>query len=92
MKNIIVVDIDTERTPTVQIGKTEASSLPKNEQEAKEMIITDMACLSEALVTLIRTADNSGYKTIRESLNDCITHLERSFEDNAEEVDNSEEE
>ena len=77
MKNIIVVDVDTDRTPVVQIGKMEKTDLPKNTEEAKMIIIKDMACLSEALCVLINAADQSGFKSIDESMKDIITHLER---------------
>lgn len=77
MKNIIIVDINTERTPVVQIGKMEGSELPKNKEEAKDIILKDMACITEALCTLINAADQSNIKTIEESMQDVITHLER---------------
>lgn len=79
MKNIIVIDVDTERTPVIQIGKMEGSELPKNSEEAKGVIIKDMACLTEALCTLVNTADQSNFKTIEQSMNDIKTHLERSL-------------
>jgi hypothetical protein len=82
MKNIIVVDIDTDRNPVVQIGKPELTDMPNNEAEAKEMLVKDMACLTEALVTLIHAAHQSGYKDSAESLRDCIKHLEHGFIDN----------
>jgi hypothetical protein len=82
MKNIIVVDIDTDRNPVVQIGKPELADMPNNEAEAKEMLNKDMACLTEALVTLIHAAHQSGYKDSAESLRDCIKHLENGFIDN----------
>jgi len=76
MKSIIIVDIDTERDETVQIGKPQGGDLPKNKEEAEEMILRDMSCLCEAVCTLIYAADQSGYKTTADSLKDCIAHLE----------------
>lgn len=88
MKNIIIVDIDTDRDPVVQIGKMEGSELPKNSEDAKEVIIKDMACLTEALCVLVDAADQSNIKTVEESMKDITTHLERSLEDITEtEVD-----
>jgi hypothetical protein len=81
MKNILIIDIDTERNPVVQLGKPSASDLPKNKDEAEATILMDMACICEGLSTLIHAADQSGYKPSHESLKDCITHLERSFVD-----------
>jgi len=89
MKNIIIVDIDTERTPVTQIGKMEGSELPKNPEDAKDFVIKDMACLTEGLCTLINAADQSGIKTIKESIEDVIRHLEGGTSSVSEE-DNSE--
>jgi len=98
MKNIIVVDVDTDRTPVIQIGKMEGSELPKNQEEAKDVILKDMACLTEGLCTLILAADQSNIKTIEESMKDVITHLERGVStgevkvsDKTETLDNEEE-
>src|SRR5689334_519127 len=79
MKNIIIVDVDTDRSPVVQLGKTSAESLPQNKEEAASLVDMDMACLCEALSTLIQAADYSGFKSREESLKTCITHLERSL-------------
>lgn len=86
MKNIIIVDIDTDRDPVVQIGKTDASELPKNKEEARESILKDMACLCEAVSTLIHAAHQSGMKDSADSLRDCINHLERGFVDGSYEA------
>lgn len=77
MKNVIIVDIDTDRVPVVKIGKN--SELPKNKEEAKDIIIKDIACLTEALCSLINAADTSGYKSAQDSLNDTVVHLERGI-------------
>ncbi len=87
MKNIIIVDVDTERTPVIQIGKMEGSELPKNRDEAKDVIIKDMACLTEALCTLINAADQSNFKTIEESVKDVMMHLERGTGDESYEAE-----
>jgi len=63
----------------IQIGKTDASLLPKNEKEAEELIMQDIACICEGLSTLIQVVDHSGYKSKDDLLKDCITHLERSL-------------
>lgn len=87
MKNIIIVDVDTERTPVIQIGKMEGSELPKNKDEAKDIIIKDMACLTEALCTLINAADQSNFKTVEESMKDVMAHLEKGTGDETYEAD-----
>jgi len=86
MKNIIIVDVDTERTPVTQIGKMEGSDLPKNKDEAKDSIIKDMACLTEGLVQLIQAADDSNFKTKEESLADIVRHIEIGTSDKPDET------
>lgn len=81
MKNIIIIDVDTERQPIIQISKTNSKELPKNKDEAKDVIIKDMACITEALCSLIHAADQSNFKTLEESKQDVITHIERSIND-----------
>lgn len=61
MKNTIFIDIDTERDRQVLIGKGHEASVPTNEQEAKEMIAIDIACLCEGLCELIHVASQNGY-------------------------------
>ena len=78
MKNVIIIDVDTDRDPIVQLGKPSAELLPKNPEEAKETITRDIACMCEALSILIQVADKSGYKTVQESVKDCIVQLERN--------------
>jgi len=82
MKNILIVDIDTDREPIVKLGKTDESHIPKNDEQAKEFIIKDMACLTEALCTLIHAADQSNFKTIDESIKDIIKHIEINTSNN----------
>ena len=64
----------------VPLGKPDASNLPKNKEEAGKVIQMDMACLTEALITLIQAADQGGYKTLEGSIKDTITHVERAFD------------
>lgn len=77
MKNIIIVDVDTEREDPITLGKPTSDDLPKNKEEAKDTIIKDMICLTEALVLLISVANTSGYKSTEDSLNDIKEHLNR---------------
>jgi hypothetical protein len=85
MKNVIIVDIDTDREPVVQLGKPNASDLPKDKDSAKDMVAKDMACVTEALITLMQAAEESGYKSIDESIKDISTHIERAFSDDVPE-------
>lgn len=61
MKNTIYIDIDTERERQVLIGKGAESEVPTNEEDAKQMITVDIACLCEGLCELIHVASQNGY-------------------------------
>ncbi len=75
MKNIIFVDIDTEREQQVQIGKPAEIAPPANPEEAKAMINTDITCLCEALCTLIHMADQNAYGKKEELVKTSIGYL-----------------
>lgn len=66
MKNTIYIEIDSEKSEPILFGKGPDSPAPKNEEEAKNMVIIDINCLTEALLSLIHLADQNGYgdKTI----------------------------
>lgn len=79
MKNIISIDVDTDRTPIVMIGKPTSIPPPTTEEEAKLMILNDISVACEGLCTLIHIADQSKYgdkvdliKTSIKYLNDML--------------------
>lgn len=61
MKNIIFIDVDTDREQTIRFGKPEESFKPENPEDASTMLLNDIACISEALTTLILIADQTGF-------------------------------
>ena len=80
MKNILTVDIDTDREGSpILIGKPEID-------DNANTVIMDMACLCEALCTLIHVADKEGIRSGSDSLRNCIRHLEDGFVDPSYEV------
>lgn len=83
MKNVLFIDIDSERTNPgpIIIGKPNEFPRPKNARENAAMVIDDMACLCEALCTLIHLAEDQGIKPSPDSLRDCINHLKSGFGD-----------
>ena len=81
MKNILTIDIDTDREHTVLIKKPDHIKKPETDEEAKNMVISDMACMCEGLVTLIHLAHQNKMKDSVQSLKDCIKHLEDGFID-----------
>lgn len=80
-KNIVTVDIDTERkySPILIIK-------PNDSSEDTTAIINDMATLCEGLCTLIHVAHSIGIKPDHKSLEDCINHLQKGVMDASYEV------
>ena len=75
MKTKIFLDIDTERTQPIQIGKPEEFNKATTPEEVKEMINIDIACVCEALCTLIHMADQSKYGDKEQLIKASIEHL-----------------
>lgn len=81
MKNILQVDLDTEREHTVIIAKPGNNQRPKTADEAARIILGDMATLCEAVCTMIHVAEQHGIKSSADSVRDCIRHIEHGFGD-----------
>lgn len=76
MKNIIIIDIDTARTPVIKINKPDLLSPPTTPEEVKELILKDFECIAEGMLTLMHTSIVNGYETkevLLEILQDKIT-------------------
>jgi len=74
-----MVDVDTDRKETVQIGKPDVMQRPRNREEASRMIIDDMATLCEGICTLMHLGERTGARSSAESLWVCIRHLTEGF-------------
>lgn len=61
MKNTVYIDVDTERERPIVIGKGPENEPPTTKEEAREMVLIDIGCVCEALITLINIAEQSGY-------------------------------
>lgn len=83
MKNILIVDIDSDRSEPgpIIIGKPNEFPRPTNATEHASMVMDDMISLCEALCTMIHLAEDQGIKPSAASLRDCINHLKAGFGD-----------
>lgn len=77
MKNIIIIDVDTDRKDQILFGKTPEFPDPTNREEAKEMIITDISHVSGALCTLIDIADYNQYASKELLINSVKEQLDQ---------------
>ncbi len=60
MKNIIVIDYDSERDEPIIIAKPNSKE-PTTPEESKAVIIDDINCVAQTLVRLINIADSSNF-------------------------------
>lgn len=75
MKNLITIDVDTDREQPVLIGKGGDIPSPTNKEEAREMIINDIKCVCETLCMLIDVADQNKYALKAELITESIKQL-----------------
>ena len=75
MKNVIMVDVDSERPNQVIFNKPNDFVMPASPEEAKVIIIEDLKTLAHGLGCLIRIAEDSGYGSADEMLNETINLL-----------------
>lgn len=75
MTNSIFIDIDTEREKPILFGKPPDITPPENRDEAKAMILNDIASLTEALKTLILMANENNYGDKIELMNLTIASI-----------------
>ena len=75
MKNIILINVDTERDQQIIIGKPEEIQKPQNREEAGIMITEDLTCVCEALCTLINMAADNGYADKKDLIDISIKRL-----------------
>lgn len=72
MKNIVIIDIDTERKDQITlIGKPEDFKQPDNKEDAQKMLYDDILCICEALITLVNLTGEKKDKIYDQ----CIEHL-----------------
>lgn len=84
MKNIVIVDIDTERKDQITIiGKPEGLfTEPKDKEEAKKMVEDDILSLCEGLITIINVAHDNEYNDASYLLQSCIKLIEDGVKTN----------
>jgi len=75
MKNLITIDVDTDREKPIMIGKGAEVTTPTNKEEARDMIINDIKCVCETLCILIDVADKNKYALKGELITESIKQL-----------------
>lgn len=80
MKNIILIDLDSDRDEVIKITKPEnlVESI-SDEAGAKKMILEDITTVCQALGTLIKVGEDSNYFDGEKSAQLCIDFLKENF-------------
>lgn len=79
MKTTINITIDTESKTPISINKPEDITPPTTSEEAKDIIITDIKCLTEALCFMVGVAEDNGYLNGNEMLTQIIVRLNKDL-------------
>ena len=90
MKNILIIDVDSERKPNLIIGKPNTIPKPSNREEAQKTILDDIFLLCEALCQHIDTAGHHGYGDKQKLVNDTIFHIMKTTNDETKKENNGE--
>jgi hypothetical protein len=80
IKNSIYIEVDTDREIPIKFHKPNGTVAPTNPQEAANMLLTDIACLAEAITTLIYIAGKHEYADKNELINATIKTLYGALE------------
>lgn len=87
MKNVIIIDVDTEREQQLQIGKPSDIQAPTSSDEAKAIIVNDIGCVFETFKTMVLIADQSGYGKKEDYIKTAIKDLNELLVKNNEKID-----
>jgi hypothetical protein len=82
MKNLIYIDVDTDREKQILIGKGSEIKTPETREEARDMIINDIKCVCETLKILIDVADFNNYAKKDELITESIKELSKMLVEN----------
>lgn len=66
MKNILIIDADTERTPQITIKKPKGFETPNTKEEAKSMLLNDISCSFDAICQMIQILHDNQYANKKE--------------------------
>ena len=86
MKNIVYIDVDTEREDAVRIGKTPDFKTPEvPSQEDLDVCQADIMCMAEGIILIAKHMEKAEYQTLGDTIEDIVNQLNQGLEDNSEE-------
>jgi len=75
MKNSIFISIDSEREQPIMVGKPEQYTIPTSDEEMKQMMISDIDCVTDALYFMIENVSKNNFGDKKEVVDKCIIRL-----------------
>ena len=78
-KNVLYVDVDSEREETVQIGKPKHFIAPLNKNAMEQVLMTDLTTLCEGIVTVAHLIDKEEFHSKDNVIKFVIQHLAKSI-------------
>jgi len=81
IKNVVYVDIDTDREENVRLGKLPNFVIPTSAEEDMEVCNLDMKTLVEGILKIGMHMDKSDYQAIEDTIDDAISQLKDGLED-----------
>ena len=91
IKNIVFVDIDSEREEIVKIGKTPDFKVPDKGQEDFDICQMDNRSFIEGVLKIGMHIDSCGYQAIEDTVDDAIKQLKEGLEEFKEGQEKTEE-
>lgn len=82
VKNVVYVDVDTDRKEAVRIGKLPDFNPPTNESEDREICELDIKTLVEGILKMGVYMEESNYQTLDDTIGDVISQLKEGMQDN----------
>jgi hypothetical protein len=82
MKNIVYVDIDTDREDQpVRIGKPSDFQLPETTEKDQEVTQLDLKSLIEGALLMGIYMENQGYQSFDDTLDGIVEQMKEGYED-----------
>ena len=79
MKNIVYIDIDTDREQPVKVGKAPDFKLPETKEKDQEVTQLDVKSLVEGILVMGIYMEEKDYQTFDDTLDDVMEQLREGW-------------
>jgi hypothetical protein len=81
IKNVVYVDIDTDRDEEVRIGKLPNFNPPTSEEEDREVCALDVKTLVEGITKMGIYMEEANYQTLDDTIDEVLEQLKAGREE-----------